>query len=89
MIMVVGALKGGVGKTTTAVYLAALAAASRRSVALVDADPQSSAAEWIDNAEDKDFERVHLVWSRISAAGLRGGSGWRVERQEHRGAWRL
>ena len=29
MIIVVAALKGGVGKTTTAVYLSALAAASR------------------------------------------------------------
>ena len=47
MILVVAALKGGVGKTTTSVYLAAVAWSSRRPVTLIDADPQASAAEWI------------------------------------------
>jgi chromosome partitioning protein len=41
-------LKGGVGKTTTAVYLAAAAARGRRRVTVVDADPQSSAAVWLE-----------------------------------------
>src|SRR5258706_8068277 len=57
MIIVVAALKGGVGKTTTSVYLGALAAA-RRAATLVDADPQASAADWIENAEDEFFERL-------------------------------
>ena len=61
MIVVVAALKGGVGKTTTSVYLAALAAASRRPTTLVDADPQASAADWIENSEDESFERVDLI----------------------------
>ena len=61
MIVVVAALKGGVGKTTTSVYLAALAAGARRTATLVDADPQASAAEWLDNAEDEIFERIELV----------------------------
>jgi chromosome partitioning protein len=60
MIIVVAALKGGVGKTTTTVYLAALAAA-RRPATLVDADPQASAADWIESAEDEYFERLTLV----------------------------
>jgi chromosome partitioning protein len=41
-------LKGGVGKTTTTVYLAAVAARSRRPVTVVDADPQGSAAMWLE-----------------------------------------
>lgn len=61
MIVVVAALKGGVGKTTTSVYLAAIAASNRRTATLVDSDPQASAADWIENAEDEAFERVTLV----------------------------
>jgi chromosome partitioning protein len=61
MIVVVAALKGGVGKTTTSVYLSAIAAASRRSVTLVDADPQASAADWIESAGDEQLEDVQLV----------------------------
>jgi len=61
MIIVVAALKGGVGKTTTAVYLAALAAVSRRPTTLVDADPQASAADWLENSTDESLERVTLV----------------------------
>jgi chromosome partitioning protein len=60
MIIVVAALKGGVGKTTTSVYLAALASA-RRPATLVDADPQASAADWIESSEDAHLERVSLV----------------------------
>lgn len=61
MIVVVAALKGGVGKTTTAVYLSALATANRRWATLVDADPQASAADWLDGTEDPSFERVDLA----------------------------
>lgn len=55
MIVVVAALKGGVGKTTTSVYLAGLAAASRRPTLLVDADAQASAADWLDGADEEGF----------------------------------
>jgi chromosome partitioning protein len=61
MIVAVAALKGGVGKTTTAVYLSALAAASRRPTTLVDADPQASAAEWVEASEDDYLGGVTLV----------------------------
>ncbi len=61
MIVVVAALKGGVGKTTTSVYLSAVATANKRSATLVDADPQGSAADWVENAEDESLERVTLV----------------------------
>jgi chromosome partitioning protein len=61
MIIVVSALKGGVGKTTTSVYLAALGAASRRPTTLVDADPQASAADWVEGSDDEQLEAVTLV----------------------------
>ena len=62
MIIVSAALKGGVGKTTTAVYLAAIAAASnRRSVTLVDADAQASSADWIETSEDERLRKVSVV----------------------------
>lgn len=43
-------LKGGVGKTTTAVYLAAVAHAAGRAVCLLDADPERSACRWAAHA---------------------------------------
>jgi chromosome partitioning protein len=39
--------KGGVGKTTIAVHLAAWLVKKKRTVVFVDADPQSSASQWI------------------------------------------
>jgi chromosome partitioning protein len=61
VIVVVSALKGGVGKTTSTVYLAAVAAATRRPVVLIDADPQASAAEWLDGSDDQHLQKVTIV----------------------------
>lgn len=61
MRIVVAALKGGVGKTTTCVYLAALAASVGRDVVLVDADAQASAAEWLETSEDATLDGIRLV----------------------------
>lgn len=44
------AQKGGVGKTTLAVHLA-VASSAHRNTALVDLDPQASAAQWADRRE--------------------------------------
>ncbi|MFN8026564.1 MAG: ParA family protein [Acidimicrobiia bacterium] len=60
MIAVVAALKGGVGKTTTSVYLAAAASGGKRPVTLVDADPQASSADWLEVAEDEQLATVSL-----------------------------
>jgi len=60
MIIVVAALKGGVGKTTTSVYLSALAGA-RNASTLVDADPQASAADWFESVEDDHLASVSLI----------------------------
>jgi chromosome partitioning protein len=54
-------LKGGVGKTTTAVYLAAAAVNGKRSVTLVDSDPQGSAADWVEHGADEVFESMEVV----------------------------
>jgi chromosome partitioning protein len=61
VIVVVGALKGGVGKTTTSVYLSALAAPAKRPVTLVDADPQASAADWVEHSADTGLEALEVV----------------------------
>ena len=74
MIVVVAGLKGGVGKTTTSVYLAALAGGGRRPVTLVDADPQASAAEWAEASEDERLKRIEVVEApteRLLARALR------------------
>lgn len=47
MIYLVGSTKGGVGKTTAAVNLAAWLARSGRRVLVVDADAQQHATQWV------------------------------------------
>jgi chromosome partitioning protein len=61
VIVVVSALKGGVGKTTSSIYLAAVAATTRRPVVLIDADPQASAAEWLDGSDDQHLQKIDIV----------------------------
>ena len=43
-------LKGGVGKTTTALYLAAVAASQGQAVTIIDADSEHSACRWAAHA---------------------------------------
>ena len=46
MIIAVANIKGGVGKTTSAMALACAAASAGYDVRVLDADPQGSASEW-------------------------------------------
>lgn len=51
MRVALGGLKGGVGKTTSATYIAAGLARRNEGVVLIDADPQGSALRWSERAE--------------------------------------
>lgn len=53
MILLIGSQKGGVGKSTVAVNLAAEYARQGRDVCLVDADAQRSAARWHADREEQ------------------------------------
>ena len=59
MMVLVGGEKGGTGKTTLAVNLAAMRAREGRDVLLVDTDPQGSASYWAQvRGEDGQLARV-------------------------------
>ena len=73
MNIVVANLKGGVGKTTAAVYLAAAAAARGHDpVVLVDADRQASSAVWL---EERPLEGVEVVEAPSERTVLRAMRG--------------
>lgn len=61
VIVVVAAVKGGVGKTTSSVYLAALGAGRRSATTVIDADPQAAAAEWIEQSNDEQLKKINVV----------------------------
>jgi chromosome partitioning protein len=63
-IIAVGNLKGGTGKSTIAVNLACRLAEKRRSVVLIDADPQGTAAAWLRDGPPQELSLLSLPLAR-------------------------
>lgn len=63
-------LKGGVGKTTTSVFLAEAAAARAGSALLVDSDPQGSAMQWAEASTEDDGQGLRAVTVSLPTADL-------------------
>ena len=58
--------KGGTGKTTLAINISVAAEQAGHTTALIDLDPQASAARWHDNREEKTPAVVSAHASRLS-----------------------
>lgn len=66
MILVIGGIKGGSGKTTLATNLTVIQALTGKKVLLVDADEQKSASDW---AEQRESSNIKTNWSTIQLSG--------------------
>jgi chromosome partitioning protein len=77
-VTTVANLKGGVGKSTTTIHLAAAAQMAGIPTAIIDADPdQQAAAKWGDSREAERPPVLSAVWSRLPqsiAEAERGGA---------------
>ena len=71
MIYAICAVKGGAGKTTTAMYLAEALSRVSHHVCLVDADPQGSCLTWVDSAAESGMPLAVDVEGLPSAVLLR------------------
>ena len=66
--------KGGVGKTTTAINLAASLAVLEKKVLIIDADPQANTTSGLNFSPESDQKRT-LYEVMMGAAGVEGGIG--------------
>lgn len=70
-VIAVANLKGGVGKTTTSIYLAGTARRMGYSpIALIDADPQASASEWLEQEPIEEVDLVEAPTARLVARAI-------------------
>lgn len=66
MIVVIGGIKGGSGKTTIATNLTVLRSSLGKKVLLVDADEQKSASSW---SQQREAQGINTSWTTIQLAG--------------------
>jgi len=66
MVIVVGGIKGGSGKTTLSTNLCVLKALSGQKILLVDTDQQKSSSEWTEHRESLNIE---TPWTTIQLEG--------------------
>lgn len=66
MIVMIGGIKGGTGKTTIATNLAVLRSANGKKVLLVDADEQKSTSIW---ANQRDVLEIETKWTTVPLGG--------------------
>lgn len=68
--------KGGSGKTTLAVHLAVCAVQDKRSVALIDIDPQGSAADWYEaRGSEGELAGIHATPEALPSLLTRAAEG--------------
>ena len=66
MIIVIGGIKGGSGKTTLCTNLAVIRSLEGKKVLLVDADEQKSASDWADHRESLG---ITTPWTTVQLSG--------------------
>lgn len=77
-VITILAQKGGTGKTTLSIHLAAVAAGRNRKVVIADTDPQASATVWKQRREKSSpdvmlstIQALKEEWAAITASGVK------------------
>jgi chromosome partitioning protein len=71
MIVTVGGIKGGTGKTTVATHLACIAAGQKADVLLVDADDQETAADFTAARKEDHPEAPRFTCTKLTGRSVR------------------
>jgi len=71
MIITVGGIKGGTGKTTVATHLACIAAGQKADVLLVDADDQETSADFTAARKEDHPEAARFTCTKLTGRSVR------------------